>query len=252
MKRFVKQLTEDGSAVQITIADERWYVKTEHDEDGNVTSLREYPSVTWIADHYPKGVGFYKWLANNGWDEAESLKNAAGNRGSKVHAAISDLLLGNTVQIDGKLQNSETGEPEDISLEEYEALISFADWFKEAKPKPIQNELVVFNEELMYAGTADFICEIEGERWLIDFKTSANVWPSYEIQLCAYAHALPPELKPHKLAILQVGYSKNKRGWKLTEVEDQFDLFLASRRIWQKECSTVKVFKKDYPTSIYL
>ena len=54
------------------------------------------------------------------------------------------------------------------------------------------------------------------------------------------------------LGILQVGYRRNKAGWKLTEVEDQFPLFLAAKQIWAKECEGVEPFKKDYPLSITL
>lgn len=245
MNKEIRQVSEDGKIVRITLLDERWYIKT--NEDG---SIIEYPSVTWIADNYPKGIGFYRWLADKGWDQAESLKEAAGDSGHKVHAAISDLLLGNTIALDGKLPNADTGELEDIKLNEYEAIMSFADWFKETNPKPLQNELTVFNDEHLYAGTADFICEIDGVRWLIDFKTSQNIWPSYEIQLSAYKHALPSDLMPEKMAILQVGYSRNKKRWKFTEIEDQFDLFLAAKRIWEKECSNISPRKIDYPTSI--
>lgn len=247
MKKEIRQVSPDGKTVQVTIADERWYIKTLDDE-----TIIEYPSVTWIADHYPKGIGFYKHIADKGWDNAEAIKNAAGVRGSKVHHGISLLLLGNELNIDDKLPNPQTGELEPITLEEYEALMSFAAWHKEAKPKMLANEMVVFNEEERYAGTCDFICEIDGERWLIDFKTSKDIWPSYELQLSAYKEALPAELTVDKLAILQVGYARNKNRWKFTEIDDQFELFLAAKKIWEKECSGVTMFKKDYPVSLSL
>ena len=38
-----------------------------------------------------------------------------------------------------------------------------------------------------------------------------------------------------KLAILQVGYARNKAGYKWTEIEDKFPLFLAARQIWSSE-----------------
>ena len=252
MKKQIRQLSPDGSTVQITIADERWYIKTASDSDGNITSVTEYPSVTWICDHYPKGIGFYKWLAEKGWNEAESIKEAAGDKGHKVHEAISSLLLGNTIKLDDKLLNADTGEMDDMKLEEYDAIMSFANWHKATKPKMLANEVTVFNELDRYAGTADFICEIDGVRWLIDFKTGQYVWPSYEIQLSAYKAALPKELYPDKLAILQIGYKRNKNGYKFTEMEDQYELFNAAHQIWSKECSTVTMFKKDYPTSLSL
>lgn len=247
MDKVIRKVSEDGKTVQVTIADERWYIRTL--EDG---STIEYPSVTWITDHYPKGIGYYRWLANQGWDNAEEAMQAAGRRGSKVHEAISLLLLGNKLSMDDKLRNTDTGEPEDITLEEWEAIMSFVAWHQEYKPKMLANEKTLFNEEHRFAGTADFICEIAGEKWLIDFKTSKDVWPSHELQVSAYAHALPPELKPDKLAILQVGYTRNKNRWKLTELEDKFDLFLASKAIWQNECANVTVKKKDYPVSLSL
>lgn len=248
MKKEIRKISDDGKTVQITVADERWYIKT--NEDGSTV---EYPSVTWIADNYPKGVGFYMWLAKKGWDESESIKESAGNRGTKVHQAISELLLGNAIAMDGTLRNSDTGEPEPITLEEYEAIMSFADWHKETKPKVLANEIAVFNEKERYAGTIDLLCEIEGEKWLIDFKTSADIWPSHELQISAYKHAdIDSEMKPEKLGILQVGYRRNKKKFKFTEIEDQFDLFLAAKMIWKKECSNVTTFVKDYPTSITL
>ena len=245
MKKEIRNITEDGKMIQVTIADERWYIRT--NEDG---SLTEFPSVSWISDHYPKGIGFYKWLANQGWDNAEDNLHAAGNRGSKVHEGIGLLLLGNELNIDDTLTNSETGQKEEITLEEWEAIMSFAAWHKEYKPKTLALETTVFSEEYKYAGTADYLCEINGEVWLIDFKTSKEVWPSHELQVSAYAHALPT--KPQKLAILQVGYARNKNKWKLTELEDKFDLFLAARSIWANECGRMQPLKKEYPVSLSL
>lgn len=253
MKKEIRNVSEDGKIVQITIADERWYIKTETDENGKMISFKEYPSVTWITGYTPMGIGFYKWLASKGWDEAERIKTSAGTKGSKVHYAISDLLLGNEVKMDSKYLNKETSQLEELSLEEYECLMSFAEWHAEVKPKTIQNELTVFNEDHLYAGTADYICEIEGVRWLIDFKTGADVYASYEAQLAAYANALPEELKPQKMAILQLGYKRNKvKKWKFTEIVYDFDLFLAAKKFWNKETDSVEIFQKDYPTSLSL
>ncbi len=59
------------------------------------------------------------------------------------------------------------------------------------------------------------------------------MWPEHRLQVSAYAHSdwaqaydadsgfLGRGVKWH-LGILQVGYRRNKAGWKLTEVEDAF------------------------------
>ena len=108
MKKIIKIVDKEKNIIQITVCDERWYVK---DSVNPVTRLPEYkfvPSVTWIAGHYPKGIGFYKWLANTGWNESEAIKNAAGDKGSKVHSAIVDLIDGKEVKMDSQYENKTT------------------------------------------------------------------------------------------------------------------------------------------------
>src|SRR3990167_10405660 len=105
MKKIIRETDEKRGLVQVTIADERWYLKP---IDNPLTGIPEYkavPSSTWIADSYPKGIFFYKWLADKGWDEAEAIKSAAGDKGSKVHMAIEAILRGEEVRIDSKFMN---------------------------------------------------------------------------------------------------------------------------------------------------
>jgi hypothetical protein len=49
---------------------------------------------------------------------------------------------------------------------------------------------------------------------------------------------------------LQIGYTRNKAGYKFTEVEDQFLLFLAARQIWQKESAGQAPSMREYPIVI--
>jgi hypothetical protein len=50
-----------------------------------------------------------------------------------------------------------------------------------------------------------------------------------------------------KLAILQVGYRRNKAGYKWNEIEDKFLLFLAGRQIWANETEGQEPKRRDYP-----
>ena len=264
MKKIIVEYKTTGMA-QITISDERWYSKTTYDQVTKKENTIYVPSVTWITSHYPKGIGFYKWLANKGWDESEALRNAAGDKGSKVHFAIVKLLDGEEVKMDSKFKNPSTGEDEELSLEEYEAILSFVLWFSETKPEILLREIVVFNDKESYAGTCDFVCRIGEKLYLIDFKTSQYLWPEHEIQISAYKHALIgqsiPDFKTGEaltfddtlnLAILQLGYRLNKKKFKFTDVNDNFELFLAAKRIWQEESSKQQPSVKDYPVSISL
>lgn len=233
--------TKDNNIIQITTIDERWYMRK---SDGIY-----YPSSSWISSFYPKGIGFYKWLADKGWDDSVAIKEAAGNRGSKVHQALEYYELTGSIRMNDSFNNQE-GIPEELTVEEWECIISFDTWYKEAKPKLILNEHVIWNDEYQYAGTLDRIYEINGEIWLIDFKTSQNIWTEHAIQLSSYFHAANP--KPIKMAILQIGYRKNKKGFKFTEIEDKFDLFLHAKAIWKNENPDAKPKQKDYPTILTL
>ena len=241
---------KDG-IVRITTYDERWYARTTNNKETGLPEYQFVPSVTWIADFYPKTIAFYKWLANKGWDEAESIKATAGDKGSKIHYAICDLIDGKEVKMDDKYINHTTGQLEELSVEEYEAILAFANWFKAIKPKVKSRETTVFNDKEGYAGTIDLLCEIEGQEWLIDFKTGQNIWPSYEMQVSAYRRALS-EWQGIRMAILQVGYKRNKNAYKFTEVADKYELFLAGKKIWANECEGQSPKQRDYPMSVSL
>lgn len=243
MKIQIRKIDEAKGIVQITTTDERWYSKRLEDKTEIFV-----PSVTWISGFYPKGVAFYKWLADKGWDEAEAIKAAAGDKGSKVHKAIEDILKGAEIKMDAKYLNPTTEELEELTVQEYECLMSFVDWLNETKPEVISTEYNVFNDEVGYAGTVDMKLKIDNEIWLVDIKTGASVWPEYELQVSAYRHA-DPEVQ--KTAVLQVGYRYNKvKKYKFTEIEDQFELFLAAKKIWAKETAGQKPLQKDFPMAL--
>lgn len=256
MQKIIREVDEKLGILQVTIADERWYVKEVRDPETKLPKLLYVPSVTWIAGHYPKGIGFYKWLAERGWDESQAIKSAAGDKGSKVHDAISAILRGEEVRIDSKFLNRSTGQLEEITLEEVDCIKSFVDWKNANNPVSLAWDVTVFSEKWGYAGTIDYICKIGDQVWIIDFKTSAEVWSEYELQVSAYKQPLETgefaiegftEVCDMKMAILQVGYKRNKAGFKWNVVEDKFKLFLAARQIWQEESAGQEPKKRDYP-----
>jgi hypothetical protein len=240
--------------VQVTSDDERWYAIPSSDPATNLPMYRFIPSVTWICSYYPKGVAFYKWLASKGWDEAQEQKNAAGDKGSRIHKAIEDLISGETVSMDSKYTDN-SGFESELTTEEYEAVLSFVDWAKSVNPTFLHTEMTVISNTFGFAGTVDCIAKIGDDTFIIDWKSSQNVWPEMELQISAYKTALI-EMgildDSTKLAILQVGYRKNRNRYKWNEVEYQFPLFLAARTIWEKETSGDKPLQRDYPVSVSL
>lgn len=252
MERFYKIVDKERGIAQITTDGERWYVRETEDPKTKVRSFIYLPSSSWISSFYPKGIGYMKWLADKGWDESETIKEERGKHGTKVHKAVELLLAGEELKMDAQILNPKTEQMEGLTVEEYGAVISFADWYKTLKnPKLVESEFTIWNEKDGYAGTLDLVLEIDGENWLIDLKTSQSIWPSHEIQVASYAHALKITKKP-RLAILQLGYKKNKNNYKFTELEDKYALFLATKQVWANECSTIKPLQKDYPLVVSL
>lgn len=276
MKKEIREI-KDG-VLRITTTGERWYAVTKPNEKG-WDEYVFYPSMSWIADHYPKGVGFYKWLASKGWEDAESEKRLKGRRGSKVHQAIEMLSKGKEVRFDDKFVDPDSNEESDIDIEGWEALMSYKRWAEEVNPETIAAEFTLFDNYFFgddekfpgIAGTADWLGRIDGKLWLIDYKTSSRVWPSHKIQLVGYGQALQRDERflaglPTKVAeeitkgdinlgILQVGYSRNKRGYKMTPVEfseHNIKLLSAAGTIWKDQVpkSSQHPSQKDYPISI--
>jgi hypothetical protein len=266
MQKIIKNVDEKRGICQVTIADERFYFKESKDPQNGNPVMLAVPSVTWIAGHYPKGIGFYKWLADKSWDEAEAIKAAAGDKGSKVHNAIAAILNGQEVRIDSKFSGSGSEQPEELTFEEAECIKSFLDWRATLESfEPVAWDVVVFSEKHGYAGTIDLVARVNGELYIIDFKTSQNVWPEYEMQVSAYRQTVENAENPIyrrnengtdgeqidvsnlKTAILQIGYRRNKSLYKWTEIADCFDLFLHAKAIWQRESGNQQPRKVDLP-----
>lgn len=135
-------------------------------------------------------------LEREGRDSAiEYLKGArfrrpAGQRsaaelGTAVHAACETYAL--------------TGNRPDVDAEVAPFLDQFDRFLHEFQPTYIATEVTVYNRTYGYAGTLDAAIEVDGERLLIDYKTSRDSYdakgnpkgpyPEASLQLAAYRYA---------------------------------------------------------------
>jgi hypothetical protein len=112
----------------------------------------------------------------------KTLPTTAMDRGSRIHQALEHILLRRPhVAVD----------PQDAA-----AVAGARQWLNQHKVRPIEIEAFLVNRTLGYGGTCDLIAEIDGETWLLDWKTGKSVaWPSgavyddMRLQLAAYANA---------------------------------------------------------------
>jgi hypothetical protein len=111
---------------------------------------------------------------------ADKLRDDAGNRGTRVHAALDAIV---------KREPFET--TEDIA-----GYVEGArKWLNDRKPTIVASEFMVVSESQRYGATGDLACVLDGEPWLLDWKTSKGVYETTALQLAAISradHGAPP------------------------------------------------------------
>jgi hypothetical protein len=231
---------------QLTVLDSRFYST----EDGGYV-----PSVTTILECYPKGAAYYNWLKENGKD-ADEIRDEAGRRGSVVHKLTEDYDQGKEVN----LINASGGI--DYKLNEWAMFERYVEFRRRFDLKVEAIELNIISDKLGFAGTIDRVCYLNGEKYLIDIKTSNAIYPSYWLQLAAYrALLMEVGVNVDKVAILWLNAKTRTEGkkddvqgvgWQLVSKSlsaDDFSLFLATKNLWQAENGTSKPKSLTYQIS---
>ena len=219
-----------------------------------------YPSVTTILQYMHKNKFFETWMKDVGHN-ADLIMRKAGKEGTQVHEAAEKLVEGEEISwMDdyGRAKYSQIV---------WEMILKFADFWKTFKPELISSEQFVWSDEHKFAGTADIVCKMNGEVWLIDIKTSNSIHKSYDLQLASYAKGLEESrgVKIERTVILWLkaqsrGPSKQKKviqgkGWKLLqidEIEKNFELFKLIYKLYELENPNTEPVYNSYPTTLKL
>jgi len=172
-------------------------------------NLEFVPSVTKILhEGMPTPLALKMWLMDVGAEKAEKKLNDAGARGSMLHDMCESLLLGN--KIESKTISNERDK---------KCVASFINWCAEYQPEIKEQNHIEFivASTLGYAGTMDIFCTIKGEPYIVDIKTSANIYPEHMLQITAYQEAFyeMTEIKA-KRAILHLN-PLTKKGYNFIE-----------------------------------
>ena len=69
----------------------------------------------------------------------------------------------------------------------------FHKWLAAHKVVVKASERLVYSKEYHFAGTCDFVAEIDGVLSVGDVKTSSGIFDEYRLQTAAYQHALQEE-----------------------------------------------------------
>lgn len=189
----------------------------EHHED------KWFPSVTTIIGKVlSKGKYFHKWLGDqNSWKAAEEYKNDKAEKGTKVHQYCEDLALGEEVDVS------------DDSKEVRKKTAGYVNFHRQEDVKVWVTEFQLAHPNLQYAGTADILAEVNDELWLIDIKTSSNIYNSHRAQLSMYQRAARDTgyAEPDKQGILWLK-DRTKKGYQLKEVDYEPHLVTAMMELY--------------------
>lgn len=205
----------------------------------NVIGILDKPALPrWAA----KSVAVTAWelrasLPN--MDEAEAIdvlkgspwrkSQRAADRGTTIHEWLQARVRGVVLP--------------DVDGEAVEYVEAAESWYQRFQPREVHTEITMFADT--YAGTADAILEIEGQTWLIDYKTSSGLYPEVALQLSALATCdlmvLPDgetqDVPPiDRVAAVRIGKDGE---WEMREVTDRhrcaavFD-YMLEVWMWQK------------------
>jgi len=186
----------------------------------------DYPSVTTILNIISKGEGFNNWLKKQG-DNADTLLNDAASFGTNVHNHLEAIGRGVKVNLDA------------LKPQEKRCVSAFIEWKDKNVKKFICTERSVFNVKEGYAGTLDSVVELsDGRTYLVDYKTSGNIYDTYELQVAAYAKAYENSFHVKVYGGVILRFEKNedkKKDMQEKEVKDleySYEVFLAAKKLW--------------------
>jgi hypothetical protein len=184
--------------IEMFPGEERWY---------RIIGETEWkPSVTtMIGKVLSKGEIYDRWMGNQpSYQAACDTRDKAAKRGTLVHTLCENYLKGERVYSDDK--------------EIAKRMMSFDHWVHKHNPKIIALEPKLIHKDVPFSGTADIICEINGQMTIVDIKTGM-AHDEHQLQLMCYKrlwdHICPS--KPIKKM-----YGLYLKGTWITKVEPQF------------------------------
>lgn len=122
-------------------------------------------------------------------------KTDAGDLGTFLHKWVEDFIKG-----------EKPGMPVNPDLQL--SVLKFRKWAKQHKVKFLLSEQMIFSRKYKYSGLIDFVCEMDGELYIGDLKTSSGIYPEMMMQTCAYRKAREEEFPGEKYAgqmIVRIG-----------------------------------------------
>lgn len=119
-------------------------------------------------------------------DEAQEKHNTTKNKAATTGSMIHDWAE-KFAKAKANKEKIEIPKTED---EQYlNGIMAFLDWYNDNKVSITEAERVVYSKKHGFVGTLDAVAEIDGKKYLIDYKTSSGVYDEMKFQVSAYYKA---------------------------------------------------------------
>lgn len=160
------------------------------------------PGVTSVLKRVAKGEALDNWkikVTRDYWLDAvkagrtdfEKIHKESWNAGKNISKAAQDI--GKNVHAYAEAHIKGLPAPLLLTDEAKRGVEAFHKWLDAHKVVFKASERLVFSKEHYFAGTCDFVAEIDGELAVGDFKASNGIYNEYRFQTAAYQHALQEE-----------------------------------------------------------
>ena len=187
-----------------------------------------YPSITTVLGDQPeKKKAIAEWRERVGAAEANMIAAQSARRGTDLHNLMEKYILGDEIDVRKVLPTTLARfRPVQKCLDENLQLV-------------YASETPMFSDILRIAGTADLICEWNGEVTVIDFKTArkmktADMITDYFLQATAYSIMFEEHtgIQCHHFAMLMISdegeiqmFSGKRNDYvrQLVRVRDQYE-----------------------------
>lgn len=195
------------------------------------------PGVTTVLGIINKPA-LVKWANNLGLQGIDSSKyvDETARIGTLAHEMVQEHL-------GGPKWDRYAYTPEQIDLAE-NAVLSFFEWERQnvTSFKTVFIEEQFVSEKSRFGGTIDFYGELNGQMWLVDFKTCKALYPEHTYQTAAYrALLLERGYRVDGVRILRIGRSEDE-GFDdhiigREEIEDAYRVFDCALKLYQAKSS---------------
>lgn len=133
----------------------------------------------WLKELKAGRTDFEK-IHKESWNASKKISKDAADIGTNIHAYAEAHFKGQPL-------------PELLTDQAKRGAEAFHKWLAAHKINIKASERRIFSKEHYYAGTCDFVAEIDGEMGVGDIKTSSGIYPEMRLQTAAYQQALEEE-----------------------------------------------------------